>query len=108
MMDYTIPVTADAVQQQKTQITQLVNQNPLVTQSVCGFNENTIVIGILNQPIFSRSEREKFVQELTKSIQAQFGKKVCVTMDTDLYYRISKADSSSEVQEIAQEIARRS
>lgn len=92
------------------QVRLYVDEQPLVQQSVCAVADDAIVVGILSEPIFSRSEREAFVQTLAQSVRERFGKPVYVTLDTDLYYRISKCgDADAEnIRAIAKLIAQRS
>lgn len=57
---------------------------------------NALVLGVITTPFYLKSERDSFIKELAKNISERTKKDVLVTLDLDIYCKISD-EMSNEI-----------
>lgn len=72
--------------------TQLVS-NPLVKNIAYRIRSNNIILAVITEPIFMRSEREKLLDTLAAQLLGDF-QEVIVSLDTEVFYRATRDNVS--------------
>ena len=67
-----------------------VSQNELIETAICLVVDDEALVCVTTMPIYSRSQRQKLVQELSEEIAQEFGKRAVICLDCDIYYKASK------------------
>lgn len=89
-------------------IVQIVSGVPKVRQTVCYILQSgEVLVGVLSEPIFSLSDRLNLLREIEQTVSKFTQNKVYVTLDTDLFVKISKCKENSKGEEIKQLISMR-
>ena len=76
-----------------------VAQNDLVDTAICLVVDDEALVCVTTMPIYSRSQRQALVDELTATINSEFGKNAVICFDCDIYYKASKLKKQQSVNE---------
>ena len=69
--------------------------------------ENQIIVAVMTRPVYTRSERNRLLQALSRDIQKRYCRKAIVTADLEVYSKIIMYNGGrdilpAEILEIAQ------
>lgn len=67
-----------------------VVQNDLIETAICLVVDDEALVCVTTMPIYSRSQRQKLVEELTEDIAQELGIRAVICFDCDIYYKASK------------------
>lgn len=65
---------------------------------------STYVLALITSPFYLKSERDKFLCDLTEYLNDNSQKSIIVTLDTDIYSRIKEDMSDNEKQTLYQKV----
>lgn len=74
-----------------------VAQNDLIDTAICLVVDDEALVCVTTMPIYSRSQRQALVDELTATINSEFGKNAVICFDCDIYYKASKLKKQQSV-----------
>ena len=74
-----------------------VSQNELIETAICLVVDDEALVCVTTMPIYSRSQRQALVDELTATIGSEFGKNAVICFDCDIYYKASKLKKQQTV-----------
>ena len=74
-----------------------VSQNELIETAICLVVDDEALVCVTTAPIYSRSQRQALVDELTATIGSEFGIRAVVCFDCDIYYKASKLKKQQTV-----------
>lgn len=74
-----------------------VAQNDLIETAICLVVDDEALVCVTTAPIYSRSQRQALVEDLTTTIDSEFGKSVVICFDCDIYYKASKLKKQQTV-----------
>ena len=74
-----------------------VAQNDLIDTAICLVVDDEALVCVTTEPIYSRSQRQKLLEELTATIDSEFGIRAVVCFDCDIYYKASKLKKQQTV-----------
>lgn len=103
-VDYTAEMNINQVGEDEIAIRQgvetIVASNPLVDYCNAYVWRNRVVVGIMPHPIYSRSQRDKLVQEIIDDLDEAYGfDETLISFDMDIVYEISKFNKKPRVDE---------
>ena len=76
-----------------------VCQNELIDTAICLVVDDEALVCVTTAPIYSRSQRQALVDELTATISSEYGKSAVVCFYCDIYYKASKLKKQHTVNE---------
>lgn len=85
-----------------------INNSSIKSAAVMEYN-NTLIVAVMTKPIFTRSERQRVLNSLSKDIGERYCRKVIVTADLEVYSKIVKYHMGRDInpQEIVEIVQRR-
>lgn len=78
-----------------------------VRSAVCAQDGDTVMVAIISEPIFLKSDRDKLMESIAKKVADEFGfSRVIVSMDTDVYYLISRGSDGIPEEALSKAVER--
>ncbi|MGN0796856.1 MAG: hypothetical protein ACI4M5_01465 [Christensenellales bacterium] len=74
-----------------------VKSHESIDTAICLVVDDEALVCVTTKPIYSRTQRQKLVEELTDCIKIEFGKSATICFDCDIYYKASKLKKQQTV-----------
>lgn len=80
-----------------------VNSCDMVRNSSLAISGDSIIVAVVADPIYLKSERELFMANLAKNVAQEYGfSRVIVSLDSDIYVKLLSAKGEDEVKKLQQ------